>query len=202
MLVNTGERQISPTIEHIAPDHANRYKFVAKRMKAMGLENVLDAACGVGYGSWVMAEEGLTVTGIDICREALDFALENYNHPNIDYVQADITEIKEWDYDSQRFDIAVSLETIEHVRDDRGLLESLYTAAPYLIASVPNESVVPFDSDTHPFHIRHYTVFEFTELLENVGYQVLEMWTQYDKHPGEMYRGDDGRTLIAIAKGI
>ena len=68
--------------------------------------------------------------------------------------------------------------------------------APWLIASVPNEDVLPFNG--HQYHVRHYRPGEFEELLH--GYCIGERRTQYTKVPGDVEPGFDGRTLVVTAK--
>ena len=62
-----GERQVSPTVDGIRADHVNRYKWAID--KTIG--RVTDAACGIGYGSVILAEAGIKVRAIDIDAEAI-----------------------------------------------------------------------------------------------------------------------------------
>jgi len=199
MLQMTGERQIATSIDKIKPDHRQRYEFAADQISDK-YENakVLDAACGVGYGSWVMAEKGIQVTGIDISADALDVAKQHYSIDDLTkFVQCDIVRDALPD---AHFDIIVSFETIEHVEEDELILSKFSELGDYLFVSVPNEEVVPFSKETHPFHFRHYTPDEFEALLEKTGWKPMQWFTQYDKYPGDVYEADDGRSLIVIAR--
>jgi len=186
-------RQYGP-IEQISPDHVNRYLFAAGylQQKLKQGARVLDAACGCGYGSWILHGAGFEVTGVDISGEAISYATKNYQGPK--YLQTDCYEIKgEWD-------AVVTFETLEHLDRPETLLRN--QEAQIVIASVPNENQYPFRAesfkgDSYP-HLRHYTPDQFSELLENVGRAVTEKLSQKDKIPGYVNPGTDGIFLVYV----
>lgn len=185
-------RQVALTIDLIRPDHLLRYGLAALTIPEGS--RVLDIACGVGYGSWLMAHAGLDVTGVDISQEAIDYANEHYKGPTYLCQKAEETK--------GNWDAIVTFETLEHVRDPEVVLANV--RAPLLIASVPNEEVFKFASerfvgDEYP-HLRHYTPAEFEDLLNRMGYEVQERLCQKDKQ-GKITPGTDGRFLIYVANG-
>ena len=196
----TGERQVAPTIDGITPDHRKRYEF-AGHMIGMnyGKCGIIDSACGVGYGSFIMALQGHHVTAVDISIDAINFAKQHYNLPVIEYRCMDATN-DDGNLLGEGYDFAVSFETIEHVKNPEQLLRTLGNKANMLVASVPNQVMVPFSKKTHPFHERHYTPAEFEKLLLKSGWKPLEWHTQHDKWDGEVKVGHDGRTLIVLAE--
>lgn len=202
MLQMTGERQISTTLEHIKPDHRQRYQFASHELtRQFEHATVLDAACGVGYGSYIMAKAGHSVTGIDIAQDAIDVARANYHIDELTrFQQCDI--IHDPFPSDKMIDCIVSFETIEHVQEDELLLSKFTQIAPYLICSVPNEEILPYTRETFPFHFKHYTPGEFEQLLVNTGWEPVEWYTQYDKNPGQIFEADDGRTSVVIARNI
>ena len=77
----TGERMVLGTNNYeLEIEHLNRYHFGAQFVKD---KRVLDVACGTGYGSAILAENAAFVEGIDISREAIDYAISNYSTHNI-----------------------------------------------------------------------------------------------------------------------
>src|SRR5205814_7591503 len=77
--------------ERIVPDetgpgivaiHLKRYEFA--RPLCTG-RDVLDAACGVGYGSAYLAETARRVVGVDLNVDAVEYARDRYAAPNIEY---------------------------------------------------------------------------------------------------------------------
>ena len=72
MPATTGERLIGRNLEEIAPNHRARYEWAINVLLdeiPVG-STVLDAASGVGYGSWMMAAAGFNVVAIDRAEES------------------------------------------------------------------------------------------------------------------------------------
>lgn len=179
------------TLDQIRSDHIRRYMLAASLIPAG--QRVLDLACGCGYGSWLMHAAGLNVMGIDVSEEAIDYAMRNYPGPH--YLRESAENVK------AEVDALVTFETLEHIQDPAALLRNV--RAKILIASVPNEDVMPFRKekfaeDAYP-HLRHYTPAEFESLLSEGGYKVDRMCCQKDKH-GMIIDGTEGMFLIAVAR--
>jgi SAM-dependent methyltransferase len=191
-VIETGERQVAPTRNGIRRDHVARYDWAASRLPFGA--RVVDLACGVGYGTQILAEHAKEVVGLDKSGEALAYARRHYSHERARFWSTRAHRIA----DLGAFDAAVCFETIEHVADPVPLLRSLHGAAPMLLASVPNEEGFPWNR--HAFHHRHYTPAEFEALLEQCGWQIVEWWHQAGPE-SDVERGlKKGRTLIAVAK--
>ena len=197
MSLLSGERQVTPNIDAIRADHRNRYYWAAFTIPDHS--RVIDAACGIGYGSWILAEAGHTVRAFDIDNETLEYAREHYSHDRVTYNTADLSLPRA----HVESDVSISFETIEHIQDPRNLLKSL-RASPVLIASVPNEDVMPWqreDGATTAFHFRHYTKAQFAALLNECGWQVREWYGQLGPE-SEVERDVHGRTLIAVCDRV
>lgn len=174
----------------IRADHVNRYRFAANRLHEM---SVLDAACGVGYGSRMIYDAGNRVQAVDASLEAIEVATRVY--PGPEYIHSRI-ENKPW---RGRFDATVSFETVEHLPDPESALKSF--PGDYLICSTPNELLYPFRAENfkgeeYP-HLRHYTPDELTQLLTNSGWIVNERWCQKSK-VGEVEIGTEGIFLVYV----
>lgn len=189
-----GERQVSPTVEGIRRDHVARYEWLAKHIP--GKCSIVDIACGIGYGSNILASAGHTVVGMDIDAEAIAYARKHYAHPRARFALQDAGV----HFEGINTDVAISLETIEHVEDPRELLKSLRAAAPRLIASVPNEDEFPYGAGV-AFHHRHYTAGQFNALLAECGWGVTAWYGQQGPE-SEVEEGAKGRTIIAVCERI
>jgi len=193
-MAGNGLRQISPTLDGIAPDHRKRYEFASEFVMN---ENVLDAACGCGYGSSILARTAKFVRAIDKDHDACMYGMAHYKSDNVSYITGDITSNAFTSVGN--FDTIVSFETIEHVENPELLLKVFASLGNHLIASVPNESVLPFDKQRFPFHYRHFTAEQLEELLTNSGWAIQQWYTQHDKWTGDIVEGKEGRTLIVMA---
>lgn len=113
--------------------HINRYKFALKHDG--GMEDIVDLACGTGWGSYEIARKntGANVIGVDISLEAIEFARNNYSLRNLNFVNSDL-----FSYDVKS-DLLVSFETIEHIDHELNkTLEHLISLAnKVFIGSVP-----------------------------------------------------------------
>lgn len=204
-----GERQVAPDLSGIRRDHVARYEWAAKKLhEACGYELspgdtscwVVDLACGIGYGAKIMAEAGHEVVAVDRDGEAIRYGEEHYADPLVHRQTGDADEfaLEAQALASRSFDAAVSFETIEHIEDPLPMLKGLASAAPVLLASVPNETVFPYGAGIK-FHYRHYTADEFQALLNEAGWEVTEWWGQVGPE-SEVERDILGRTLIAVCR--
>lgn len=184
----TGERQVAPTTSGIRRDHVARYEWAAKILPPRS--RVVDFACGVGYGTQILAEAGHSATGFDKCPEAIAYAEKFYGRKAQFRRAADECPLR-------AFDVAVCFETIEHVTDPHRLLRS-FLPASILLASVPNEEVIPYGAG-FAFHLRHYTKAEFEQLLTACGWEVMR-WYGQEGPESEVVPDMNGRTLIAVCQ--
>lgn len=199
---NTGERQVAETLSGIKANHIQRYKFAIDQIQekySFDSKSVLDAACGNGYGSYLLGMAGHGVVSVDVSAEAIEVAKKAYSMETIRHEVLDLQDDDAWPFADTRFDAIVSIETIEHVTNPESLIKRFADSTDLLLCSVPNEDVVQFDKDIHPFHHRHYTKSQFEELLNNAGFHVEGWWTQYDKVPGIVYDNDDGMGFLVVA---
>ena len=110
--VYLNDKKLKPqTIAH----HLARYKFARKIRKVRQGDIAIDLACGSGYGTDILRQEGYKVVGIDIDRDAISFAKEHYSLNK--YIVCDMSEYVPQSY----FDLVVMFEAIEHIKYSDGL---------------------------------------------------------------------------------
>ena len=76
-----GERQIGKNIQEIEPKHVERYQFANKFVSNGDI--VLDAACGIGYGSNILAQSAKSVLSLENSEEALEYCRTYWGAENI-----------------------------------------------------------------------------------------------------------------------
>ena len=143
--------------------HVGRYLFANEFVKN---KVVLDAACGSGYGSYMLSKTAKSVYGVDISNNALEMATKMYNANNITYKKADIRILP---YPNNKFDVVVSFETIEHILQGPEFLRECHRVLKpggLLIISTPNAAVSsPGGRIQNPYHLVEYLPDEFLNLL-------------------------------------
>jgi len=140
--------------------HLERYLF-AKDSLVPG--TVLDIACGVGYGTPLLAQNAqiTSALGVDISAASVEYALQRYGSERISYTCCNAMTFSP----SQKFDNIVSLETIEHVDHPQAFMAhmvSLLRPGGRLIASVP---VTP-SVDANPHHKSNFSKKGFLRMGE------------------------------------
>src|ERR1700739_2502119 len=159
----TGERFVPHLEGNIALEHLHRYSMPREIAKGM---DVLDIACGEGYGSAMLAGVARRVFGVDISRDCIDCASIKYRHPNLEFKVGSCSTIP---LESASVDLVVSFEKMEpHDEHELMLAEikRVLRATGILIISSPDKheySVVP--AYTNPFHIKELHRSEFEKLI-------------------------------------
>jgi 2-polyprenyl-3-methyl-5-hydroxy-6-metoxy-1,4-benzoquinol methylase len=165
-LALTGERTLPdvPAENYWYRRHLVVYEWIARR--AAGLE-VIDMACGEGYGSDVLSRRAARVTGVDANPDAHEHARLRYRRANLTF-KRDMVETY-----SQQCDALVFLQTIEHLHDPRAALghfRSLLRPGGVAYISTPNVlTLAPKGEERsgNPWHIVEYRAAEFRELCES-----------------------------------
>ncbi|MBS1675758.1 MAG: class I SAM-dependent methyltransferase [Actinobacteria bacterium] len=140
-------------------EHRCRYWWAAQ--VASG-RDVLDAACGTGYGTAILAEAGAsTVTGIDLSADAVSAAGERLGDRG-PVLQGDVRSLP---FEDDSFDLIVCFETIEHVDDGAAVIAEfrrVLRPAGILLISSPNPGVYP---EGNEYHVHEYSPAELAELV-------------------------------------
>ena len=161
----TGERTLPdvPAENYWYRRHLAVYRWIAERVRGL---DVVDTACGEGYGTAVLAERAARVTGVDANPEAHEHARLKYSKPGVRFVRALVESY------SEPCDAIVFLQTIEHLEDPRAVLDhfrSLLRSSGTAYVSTPNVlTLAPPGAakSDNPWHVREYRAKEFRSLCE------------------------------------
>jgi 2-polyprenyl-3-methyl-5-hydroxy-6-metoxy-1,4-benzoquinol methylase len=141
--------------------HLAVYDWVAARVGGL---DVVDLACGEGYGSAVLAAGARSVVGVEANPYAFEHARLRYVRPNLRFVRDMVERFHE------PCDAVVLLQTIEHVADPDAVLERIagmlrpggaaYVSTPNVLTLAPAGA----ERSDNPWHLREYRAAQFREL--------------------------------------
>jgi ubiquinone/menaquinone biosynthesis C-methylase UbiE len=160
----TGERMVPLSGVHYGvTEHLHRYAIALELTKG---KNVLDIACGEGYGSFLISKVANSVIGVDISEEAIHHAAQKYQRDNLKYLVGSADQIPVADHS---VDIVVSFETLEHHdKHDEMFLEIkrvLKSDIGILLMSSPEKNIYGQIDGDNQFHIKEITLKEFKLLV-------------------------------------
>ena len=168
--------------ERIVPDetepgivalHLKRYEFALAYCRGA---SVLDAGCGVGYGTAHLARVAERVVGVDVSDDAVSYAVAHYAGPNVEFLAADVLELP---FADDSFGVVCSFEIVEHVSDaERFVAELARVLKPggRLVLSTPRADDPTVRPD-NPFHEREFDADELRALLSS-SFSSVELFGQ------------------------
>ena len=216
----SGERFTGKMQGQIEIEHLHRY-FTARESSRN--RDVLDIACGEGYGSALLGQVARSVIGVDISNEAVWHAQRAYQRDNLTFRVGNGVEIP---VEDDCCDVVVSFETLEHLDEQEGFLKEcrrVLRPGGLLIISTPDREVYsPDGSVANRYHIRELGRDEFGSALLEVfpcvemlgqrpmlGSAMLPLKTSATDFPGltfeqrgpEMFEANEGlaRALYLVA---
>lgn len=142
--------------------HIYRYELAAKYLQPK--ETVLDVASGIGYGAKILTERAdINYRGADKIAPDMQFAFLGKFWIGVDL---DIWE------PPFKWDVSVSFETLEHVKDPAKLATTLKQAKRLIILSTPTRPTMHMN----PYHLHDFTVQDVLNLFND--WEVLHLEDQ------------------------
>jgi SAM-dependent methyltransferase len=131
---------------------------------------ILDAGCGPGHFMELLKEYGETA-GTDYSLDRLLFCRQE-GFENL--AQTDLCHIP---FHNDKFDLVVSIDTIEHIQNDRQAVRELYRVTKpggVLAVTVPAFMVLWGSHDVNQGHYKRYRIHEMRAMLEDAGFHVIK----------------------------
>ncbi len=161
----TGERFTPECVREIWYEHWHRYAFARSLVTG---KRVLDAACGEGYGSALLAETAADVVGVDIAPAAVAHARARYG--TSERLRFECADAADLPFESRAFDVVVSFETLEHLAAQEQLLAGfarvLADDGVLLISSPDKRTYSEVAGFRNEYHVRELYREELLGLLK------------------------------------
>ncbi len=125
-------------------------------------ETVLEAGCGCGFGTAILAQTAKTIIGTDVAEHHVAFAQVLYPR-----IQFDTWDIKQGPYVGQA-DVVVAVEVIEHIEDVEAAIRNLIASATkrvYFSSPNRNNKGLGQGRPHNNFHVKEYTPEEIIETV-------------------------------------
>jgi SAM-dependent methyltransferase/transcription elongation GreA/GreB family factor len=147
-------------------EHTHRYELASYLSRNV----VVDCACGIGYGSKIIArnEAVKSYLGIDTSEEAIASARENYAGERIRF---ETGSLEDNSCASASVDLFVMFETLEHTKNPGAALSNVRRCLKndgLLIGSVPSAEYEMLCESTYgpnPYHLQRFSKYQITEIL-------------------------------------
>jgi 2-polyprenyl-3-methyl-5-hydroxy-6-metoxy-1,4-benzoquinol methylase len=178
----SSERQLDDTNNPWWGEHMHRYQEAAKLLPHSSL-NILDIACGSGFGSSFLAQSGNTVIGGDLSEITITECNSKFNQSNLSFKIIDGTNIP---YPDEFFDVVISFETIEHTKQYQEMLNEFKRVVKkngLIIISTPNFLInSPKGFVTNPFHTQEWIYEDLSKILDQAFSSVKLLGQQYARY--------------------
>ena len=153
--------------ETVSQRRATKKKYLLANAYATGI--VLDAGCGIGFGTCNLNASTIKrIVGIDINERYLLEAQRTVDG-KVSFVKMDVLQFC---FKSENFDTVILYEVIEHVPEPKKLLQNIHhilrpdglllLSTPNPTASLPRRKIM---RRSNPYHFHEYRVSEMKHLL-------------------------------------
>jgi glycosyltransferase involved in cell wall biosynthesis/ubiquinone/menaquinone biosynthesis C-methylase UbiE len=150
--------------------HIIRYQLAGRYVRPG--DNVLDAACGLGYGAHLLQTRTMAkrTLGIDASAFGIEYATRNFADAmsGLEFRAGELPQCLD-SLPDHSIDFIACFETLEHVHDPPGLLAAfarILAPAGRIVASVPNDWSDESGRDPNPFH---FHVYDWPRLRSELG---------------------------------
>lgn len=137
--------------------HIERYAMVRQHLYG----TVLDCACGVGYGAFLVSKnpDVRLVIGVDSDPDAIVRAQREFAYEKTQFACADLTRFET----KESIDVLLSIETIEHLADPTALPALAQRLdIPHVIVTFPSKKTTHYN----PYHLHDFRTQDLIDLFD------------------------------------
>jgi len=164
---------------YTTPTDWSKYRLLDRMLDCARLPKgayCCEIGCGTGIFLSKLEKRGLKTVGIDTSEEAVKIASERFRSSELISVRTQAV-----DGLKGKFDAVFMFEVLEHIEDDREILErvsrDLLKARGAFFMSVPAKQWLYSRADKHYGHLRRYEKDDLKEKLEKAGLTPVIFWS-------------------------
>lgn len=144
--------------------------------------DIIEIACGSGFGLGYLAKHAASVVGGDIDYELISIAKEsNKNFKNVSIHQLDALSLP---FDDDSFDVLIIFEAIYYLDDiNKFIKESLRVLKPNGKIIISTVNCLWYAFNPSPYSIKYYTPYELLNLFKKENYIEYELLLGFYDYP-------------------
>ncbi len=144
-----------------------KYEVILSWLKRNKIKTILNAGCGSGELSFILASKGYAVTGFDLDRDYIDLANKNAQKMKVKNCSFKASGIE--NYKSlTKYDCVIATDVLEHIENDKYAFEKMVSFAKpggSVIITVPAGQYLFGFHDEQLGHFRRYSIDNFTKII-------------------------------------
>lgn len=179
-LVNKKKRNLNKIISEKSFTYTPLFKRIKKHLEKH-LE-ILDAGCGEGNISLILAQKNHSVWGIDVSKKSIILAKKKAKILNLQnrvvFLAGDLQKLTI----KKKFDVIICIEVLEHIKKDDSVIKNLFLHLKdggLAIITVPSKNALLYklkhikEYDFRVGHLRRYSQKSLADKLKNAGFKKI-----------------------------
>jgi hypothetical protein len=155
-------------VHRFSPAPRHRRRIILGILKKIEFNSCLDTGCAQPYLLEAISKRNIQVFGCDISDRVIQANKKNF--PAAQFEDVDIS--KEVYPQGKKFDLVISSEVIEHIKDWQQAIKNLTKMSDrYLLITVPSGKVHNIDKIIG--HFRHYNYEDLKNEIENNSFHII-----------------------------
>ena len=152
--------------------NVERYAYIRQWLSG----KVIDAGCGVGYGTYMIAmnPDVKWVVGIDNDKDTIKMARREYKAKNLVFTRDEFGEVSPCRYNWGCYDWLVAIEIIEHLANPESLVSLADTfKINKVVLTYPSKKTTHYN----PFHL-----YDYSDAIVREAFHKFKIVSTYDFH--------------------
>ena len=167
---------------------------------------VIDIGCSIGVGSNILSHYARFVWGIDVNKEAVEFANLYIGRPNLNFAVLDIEHPPTREISN--FEVIVAVEILEHLKDVQAGLNTIKKffsirrkSMCFITAPNLNNEEVKKRDDKNGLHLQHWTAGDFYKLMiDNFQSVVFYSGDKLNRWTSDELTDGNSKASLVVAK--
>jgi len=156
-------------IRSVDPYATAKYEIILDWLKKRKIKTILNAGCGSGEFSIMLASNGYEIDSFDMDKDYISLAKKNVKNLGLDYCKFTVSSIDSFG-SGKNYDVVVANDVLEHIEDDKEAIKklaSLVKKGGYLVITVPAGQYLFGFHDEKLGHYRRYCKYSFRKITPN-----------------------------------